>query len=64
MGFYAEKPIKLDVNGAYEELAQFSSGVAALPRIVTLHEIVIKPKDGNKINMTATAKTYRYLEDK
>lgn len=63
-GFYAEKPIKLDVNGAYEELAQFSSGVAALPRIVTLHEIVIKPDSkGNKINMKATAKTYRYLED-
>jgi type IV pilus assembly protein PilO len=64
-GFYAEKPIKLDVNGAYEELAQFASGVAALPRIVTLHEIAIKPsKDGGKLNMTAVAKTYRYLEDK
>jgi type IV pilus assembly protein PilO len=63
-GFYAEKPIKLDVNGAYEELAQFASGVAALPRIVTLHEIAIKPsKDGGKLNMTAVAKTYRYLED-
>jgi type IV pilus assembly protein PilO len=64
-GFYAEKPIKLDVNGAYEELAQFASGVAALPRIVTLHEIAIKPsKDGGKLNMTAVAKTYRYFEDK
>lgn len=63
-GFYAEKPINLDVNGAYEELALFSSGVAALPRIVTLHEIVMKPVDGNKINMKAVAKTYRYLEDK
>jgi len=63
-GFYAEKPINLDVNGAYEELAQFASGVAALPRIVTLHEIAIKPsKDGKKLNMTAVAKTYRYLED-
>jgi type IV pilus assembly protein PilO len=63
-GFYAEKPINLDVNGAYEELAQFASGVAALPRIVTLHEIAIKPgKDGGKLNMTAVAKTYRYLED-
>lgn len=63
-GFYAEKPIKLDVNGSYEEIAEFVSGVAALPRIVTLHDITLKPqKESGGVKMTATAKTYRYLEN-
>lgn len=63
-GFYAEKPIKLDVQGSYEEIAAFVSGVAALPRIVTMHDIILKPTKGSasNISMTATAKTYRYLE--
>jgi type IV pilus assembly protein PilO len=62
-GFYAEKPIKLDVNGSYEEIAEFVSGVAALPRIVTLHDITLKPQKEGGINMKASAKTYRYLEN-
>jgi type IV pilus assembly protein PilO len=62
-GFYAEKPIKLDVNGSYEEIAEFVSGVAALPRIVTLHDISLSPKQDGGINMKATAKTYRYLDN-
>lgn len=62
-GFYAEKPIQLKVRGTYEELAEFASGVAALPRIVTLHDISITPdKSGTGLTMDATAKTYRYLE--
>lgn len=63
-GFYAEKPIKLDVQGSYEEIAAFVSGVAALPRIVTMHDINLQPgKDSaSTISMTATAKTYRYLD--
>lgn len=43
--FYAEVPISLSVVGLYHELADFASGVSALPRIVTLHEIVVTPKD-------------------
>jgi type IV pilus assembly protein PilO len=62
-GFYAEKPIKLDVNGSYEEIAEFVSGVAALPRIVTLHDISLNPEKDGGVNMKATAKTYRYLEN-
>jgi type IV pilus assembly protein PilO len=62
-GFYAEKPIKLDVNGSYEEIAEFVSGVAALPRIVTLHDISLKPEKDGGINMKATAKNYRYLDN-
>lgn len=62
-GFYAEKPIELRVSGTYEEMANFASGVAALPRIVTIHDIALEPdKSGRDMTMTATAKTYRYLE--
>jgi len=70
-GFYAELPIALEVSGNYHDLASFISGVAALPRIVTMHnlKLVIKDlkKDGaqtsGKLQMTATAKTYRYLKE-
>lgn len=59
--FYAELPISIQVTGNYHELASFVSDVAALPRIVTFGEINITGKDA-RLNMTATAKTYRYLE--
>lgn len=59
--FYAELPISLQVTGSYHELALFVSDVAALPRIVTFGNINIGGQ-GNRLNMTATAKTYRYLE--
>lgn len=60
--FYAEKPIQLRVRGGYHELGAFASGVAALPRIVTLHDIKLQPGDPD-MTMTATAKTYRYLDE-
>jgi type IV pilus assembly protein PilO len=70
-GFYAELPIALEVTGRYHNLASFISGVAALPRIVTMHDLklelqeVKKGDDGpkDKLHMTATAKTYRYLKE-
>ena len=64
--FYAEYPIKLKVTGRYHEFAQFVSGVAALPRIVTLKDIEILPagKDaGVKLSMELTAITYQYLDE-
>ena len=63
--FYAELPINIIVTGDYHEFGDFVSGVAALPRIVTLHNVNIKRKEGNSGNlvMNLTAKTYRYLED-
>jgi type IV pilus assembly protein PilO len=64
--FYAEYPIKLKVTGRYHQFAQFVSGVAALPRIVTLQNIEIKPagKDsGVKLSMELTAVTYQYLDE-
>ena len=64
--FYAEKPIKIHLNGGYHEMANFVSGIAALPRIVTLHDITITPEQKgsfDSLNLEVTAKTYRYLEE-
>ncbi|MEM7400712.1 MAG: type 4a pilus biogenesis protein PilO [Pseudomonadota bacterium] len=60
--FYAEKPISLRVRGDYHQFGSFSSEIAALPRIVTLHNISLEPSN-EKMVMTATAKTYRYLDE-
>jgi len=64
--FYAELPIKIRVTGSYHEFGEFVSGIAALPRIVTLHNITMKPNKNDNSDdmvMSATAKTYRYLEE-
>lgn len=62
--FYAELPIKIKVLGDYHEFGEFVSGLAALPRIVTIHNIKISsPKDGGQLRLEAIAKTYRYLEE-
>ncbi|PTQ70906.1 type 4a pilus biogenesis protein PilO [Pseudomonas sp. GV071] len=61
--FYIELPIQISVVGAYHDLATFVSGVASLPRIVTLHDFDIKPVGADstsKLRMTILAKTYRY----
>ena len=61
--FYIELPIQISVVGAYHDLATFVSGVASLPRIVTLHDFDIKPASADstsKLRMTILAKTYRY----
>lgn len=64
--FYAELPIKMVLTGSYHQFGEFVSGIAALPRIVTLHDIDIKPTSGSKgyddLTLTLTAKTYRYLD--
>ncbi len=67
--FYAELPIKVRVSGNYHEFGKFVSDLAELPRIVTLHDFVIKPNKGaikngeSSLIMEATAKTYRYIEE-
>jgi type IV pilus assembly protein PilO len=71
-GFYAELPIAIEVVGSYHQLATFISGLAALPRIVTISDLKLepqkkkssdKPGSANKLIMSATAKTYRYLQE-
>lgn len=64
--FYAEKPIKIRLTGGYHEIGNFVSGIAALPRIVTLHNINItreSNEDFNNLSMEVTAQTYRYLDE-
>ncbi len=64
--FYAEKPIKIRLSGGYHEIANFVSGIASLPRIVTLHDINITPENKDvydRLTMEVTAKTYRYLDE-
>lgn len=64
--FYAEKPIRIRVAGSYHQLAEFVSSVAALPRIVTLHDVKItSPRDAapDQLQLDVTARTYRYLDE-
>jgi type IV pilus assembly protein PilO len=64
--FYAELPIKIRLTGSYHELGNFVSGIAALPRIVTLHDIAITPVSTDSVDeltLDVTAKTYRYLDE-
>lgn len=63
--FYAEMPIQIRVTGNYHEFGAFVSGTAALPRIVTLHDILIRhpAEKQDKLIMEVTAKTYRYLDE-
>ncbi len=67
--FYAELPINIRVTGHYHEFGRFISGLAALPRIVTIHDVKIANTggetgaDGAKLSLQATVKTYRYLDE-
>jgi type IV pilus assembly protein PilO len=73
--FYAELPIKIRLTGSYHEFGAFVSGIAALPRIVTLHDIQITQNttrvsrrgvaaaSSDELTLDVTAKTYRYLEE-
>jgi type IV pilus assembly protein PilO len=68
--FYAELPIRVRVTGRYHDFGCFISGLAALPRIVTIHNVNISaPAKGGdtanaqRLTMEATVKTYRYLDD-
>ncbi|MGD8408169.1 MAG: type 4a pilus biogenesis protein PilO [Thiohalophilus sp.] len=61
--FYAELPIQISMLGSYHQFGQFVSGVAALPRIVTLHNISLTSSKDGRLKMDLTAKTYRYLDE-
>lgn len=76
MDFYAELPIKIQLTGGFHEFGQFVSGIAALPRIVTLHDLEITrgatrgsssrrgaPAPTDELTLNLTAKTYRYLDE-
>lgn len=67
--FYAELPIRVRVNGHYHDFGRFISGLAALPRIVTIHNVKINSPNGDqgaageRLVLEATVKTYRYLDE-
>jgi len=64
--FYAELPISIRLTGDYHQMGKFASGIAALPRIVTLHDVEIIPNGkggGADLTLNVTAKTYRYLDE-
>ena len=63
--FYAELPISIVMSGSYNDLALFTGDIAGLPRIVTLNNIKLRPKDVKNaavLSMDSTAMTYRYLD--
>jgi type IV pilus assembly protein PilO len=62
--FYVELPIAINASGSYHDLGAFISGMAGLPRIVTLHDFTINAqgKDANHLSMNIIAKTYRYKD--
>jgi type IV pilus assembly protein PilO len=65
--FYAELPIKMRLTGSFHSIGAFVSGIAALPRIVTLHDVEIsaagKDASSDQLQLDVTAKTYRYLDE-
>jgi type IV pilus assembly protein PilO len=64
--FYAEKPIQIRLTGGYHEISNFVSGIASLPRIVTLHNINITLEDRDNfdnLSIEVTAQTYRYIDE-
>ena len=63
--FYVELPIQINAVGSYHDLGAFISGMAGLPRIVTLHDFDISAPgaETNKLQMNILAKTYRYRDD-
>ena len=62
--FYVELPIKIIAQGNYHQMAEFVSGVAAIKRIVTLHDFTLSPvEDDGVLSMEISAKTYRYDDE-
>tara|TARA_R110002073_G_scaffold252951_2_gene415535 strand:- start:1854 stop:2459 length:606 start_codon:yes stop_codon:yes gene_type:complete len=60
--YYVELPISISASGGYHDFATFISGVSGLPRIVTLHDFEISRSGSSLLNLSITAKTYRYKE--
>ncbi len=62
--FYARVPIQLRLRGNYEQLAEFVSSISGMPRIVTVHDLFIRPASSDSdLLMDSEVRTYRYLEE-
>ncbi|MBM4180425.1 MAG: type 4a pilus biogenesis protein PilO [Betaproteobacteria bacterium] len=62
--FYATLPVAIKVSGGYHDIGWFTNDLAKLPRIVTLHDVVLTPGKDAKLSMEARIQTYRYLDEK
>lgn len=59
--FYVELPIRIVASGGYHDFGSFVSGIAGLPRIVTLHDFSIEEvEESSALRFEVLAKTYRY----
>lgn len=61
--FYATLPVSIKVTGSYHDIGGFVSDLAQMPRIVTLHDVVLAPEKEGLLNMEARVQTYRYLDE-
>lgn len=57
--YYIELPILISASGTYHQMGKFVSGIAAIKRIVTLHDFTLSPLDSDQLSINITAKTYR-----
>ncbi|GLP97527.1 type 4a pilus biogenesis protein PilO [Paraferrimonas sedimenticola] len=60
--FYVEFPIRMSASGSYHEYGEFVSGVARLPRIVSLHDFKVTKSASGGVDVEVLAKTYRFKE--
>lgn len=63
--FHAELPVHIRLTGNYHQFGRFVSDIAAMPRLVTLEDVHIRPADGSEpeyLVLDITARTYRHLE--
>jgi type IV pilus assembly protein PilO len=60
--YYAEQPITIKVVGSYHDIAQFSSDIANLARIVTLNNLAVATNKDGTLTLDTVAKTFRYLD--
>lgn len=62
--YYVTLPIEIIVTGTYHNLGSFVSGIAGMPRIITLHDFTVtSSKDSSGLKMTIKARTYRSLDE-
>lgn len=61
--FYATLPVAIKVMGSYHDMGGFVNDLARLPRIVSVHDVVLTPAKDSALMMEARIQTYRYLDE-
>jgi len=65
--FFIEQPIRIAALGEYHQFGSFISGLAALPRIITMHDFEVSNPQPSldvlpELNLVLQTKTYRSKE--